>query len=71
MFKRDWTTSSRFQNYSIINSEHNWGGPKYPMRNQQTCTSNYHNQFKGCLSFNPVFVDGSLQNCYCDRAKAW
>ena len=24
MFKKDWTASSDFMNYSTLNSEHNW-----------------------------------------------
>ena len=29
----------------------------YPLRNQQTCISNNHNQIKGGLIFNPIFCD--------------
>ena len=41
---RDWVTSSNINNYHILNSEHNWEDLDIQLRNQETCTSNNHNQ---------------------------
>ena len=54
MFKRDWTTSSNNNNYSTLNSEHNWEDVWIQLRNQQTCTSDNYNLIRGGPIFNPI-----------------
>ena len=43
MLKIDWTTSLDFDNYFILNSEHNGENLYIASRNQQPYTSNNHN----------------------------
>ena len=69
MFKKAWTTSSNINNYSTLNSEHNWEGLCIYSRNQQhalliTITnqgrSNF--QFDFCICF---IIDMLLQCDFC------
>jgi hypothetical protein len=48
---------SNINNYSTLNSDHNWKDLCIHLRDQQTCTSSLHNQIRGGLIFNLVLVD--------------
>ena len=54
MFNRDWIMSSNFLNYFTFNTEYNWEDLCIWFINQQTYTSNYHNEIKGGPIFNPI-----------------
>ena len=56
MFRKDWTTSSNIDNCSTLNDEHNRENPRIQLRNQETHTSDAHNQNRGGPIFNPVFA---------------
>lgn len=60
--KKDWTKFLDIDNYSILDSEHNWEDMWIQLWNQQTCTSsnNHYNWRKGSSIFNPVFAYVSL-----------
>ena len=53
--QRDWTTPSTIINYeSTLNSEHNCKDLCIQLRNEQTCTFNYHDEIKGGRIFDPI-----------------
>ena len=51
MVRRDWTPSANIHDYSTLNNEHNWKDLYIQLRNQQTYTSDNHNQLKGRSNF--------------------
>ena len=55
--------SSNVNNYSTLNSEHNWEDPCIHLRNWQTCTSNNHNYIH--ISYLQTTIQGVVGNS-CD-----
>ena len=67
--KRDWTTSSIYNNYYTLTIEHNREGLCMYILNQQTCTSNELNNV-GEIRFSILFilmfvVDFPMQHKFC------
>ena len=59
MLKRDWIAFTNINNYSTLNSEHNWEDLCVQSKNQQTYPSDNHNQIGVDPIFNPIFIDVS------------
>ena len=60
MLKRNEPPSSFLNNYSKLNTKHNWENLCIQFKNQQTRTSDNHNYLREGSISNPVVVHVSL-----------